>query len=160
MWNKNWLQWIWNWLLLDFSTRMRLSQSRRSVQTTDCFWSCKMWPELMISLSIIEVHTGLVGRLWAGEWRSPQRVCKWVSLSGETERERGRTDSGSPPSKMASPEENEWKILKRGLLSLHFLVWYYCFPHYDCMINAEWTRRRASWVAKDSGNTGSEHSGK
>lgn len=30
-----------------------------------------------------------------------------VSLRGETEWGRGRTDSGQPPSKMASPEENE-----------------------------------------------------
>lgn len=30
-----------------------------------------------------------------------------VSVGGERERERGRTDSGQPPSKMASPEENE-----------------------------------------------------
>lgn len=84
----------------------------------------KMWSEIVI----IGTRTGGRGSVNGGHRQ--QCGSEWVSAvrhrEGEGEGE-GEREDGQPPSKMASPEENDWKILKRGLLSFT-LPRSLCFP--------------------------------
>lgn len=79
-----------NFFFLLFLAAVRVKWSRH-------YYSCQQY----------EKRAGLVGRLLAGEWRSPQTLSERVSAVRQKRGGEGGRTSGQPPSKMASPEENE-----------------------------------------------------
>lgn len=140
----------WIWLLL--LSHSDVSQTDAPLTETSCF-SARKKKTVVRNSKLQERIRGVVGR-----WMEVIASSVEVSESPRRDRERGgESEDGQPPSKMASPEENEWKILKRGLLSWHFLLNLRSFSHFGRPCVADQTRRRFFWAPEEGRTVGSRH---